>query len=186
MKLLLSTGYCDPTLQSCPADDVYETALSAAEKKLEQVARIYQCQERTQRSCCTADVIKDACDTVSALASKHKQELECLLLRYKKIVALISASLQFWEKAPYSGPMAGSRMSFTNRMRDSTESNGLNDDDDGFSKEKYDKLIVVHAETLSSALDGMEGTKSADICASMAINNNPAAEVTSEPFVGAA
>lgn len=158
----------------------------AAEKKLEQVARIYQCQERTQRSCCTADDIKDACDTVSALASKHKQELECLLIRYKKIVALISASLQFWEKASYSGPMAGSRTSFSNRMRNPAESNGLGDDDDGFSKEEYDKLIVAHAEALSSALHGVEGFESADICASMAISRDPAAEVTSEPFVGAA
>ena len=186
MKLLLSTGYCDPTLQSCPADDVYETALSAVEKKLEQVARIYQCQGRTQRSCCATAHIKSGSDPVAALASKHKQELECLLLRYKKIVAVVSASLQFWEKAPYSGPMARSRTSFTNRMRDPTESNGLGDDDDGFSKEKYDKLIVAHAEALSSALDGVEGTGSADICASMAISSDPAAEVTSEAFVGAA
>ena len=82
--------------------------------------------------------------------------------------------------------MARSRTSFTNRMRDPTESNGLGDDDDGFSKEKYDKLIVAHAEALSSALDGVEGTGSADICASMAISSDPAAEVTSEAFVGAA
>lgn len=186
MKLLLSTGYCDPTLQSCPADDVYETALSAAEKELGQVARMYQCQVRTQRSCCAEDDIKGTCDTVSALASKHKQELECLLLRYKKIVALISASLQFWEKAPYSGPTTGSRTSFTNRMRYPTESNGLDGDDDGFSKEKYDKLIVAHARALSSAVDGVEGARSADICANMATKNNPALEVTREPFVGAA
>lgn len=182
MKILLSTGYCDPTLQSCPADDVYETALSAAEKKLEQVAHIYQCQERTQRSYCTVDDAKGSCDTVAALASQHKEELERLLIRYKKVVALLTASLRFWEKAAYSGPIAGNRTSFTNRMRDPTKSEGLND---GFSQEKYDELILAHTQALSSALDGVGGIGSADVCADMSIRN-PATEATSEPFVGAA
>lgn len=190
VKLLLETGYCDPTLESCPADDVYETALVAATKKLEQVTKLALCQERIQRSCRSGHGScnnKSPDDPVQMLAARHQDEIFALMKRYKQVLVLLSASLKYWDKTPYSAPHAGTRNAFTNRMKDPAMVGEDNGDESSFNVAAYESLIADHKKKLSTSLESVtDETTVADIAELIAGKEVPKSEAAEEAFVGSA
>lgn len=101
--------------------------------------------------------------------------------RYQKVVALLSVSLQYWDKASYSSPHAGTRTAFTNRMKDPAKTvTNAKDDGVSFSTAEYEGLIADHKSKLSFALENVVTEEEPNK------EQTPVVEAASEAFVGGA